>query len=150
MIAFSKTTAFRLVRRLAMGHGTTGMYLLIHDEGEQVAIETDLRAEVEVQLAGPLPVGRVSELFDVDDALGLSEGGRYGSFGLTVGCQSLWPYWILTSSASNVLVRSFCFSQLRPLLSNCSWRRRTSATVLLRSSELSRTILREAIRIEFG
>jgi hypothetical protein len=76
MIAFSTTTAFRLVRRLAMGQGTTGgMYLLIYEEGAQSAIETDLRAEVEVQMASPLRIGRASELFDVDNTFGLSEGG---------------------------------------------------------------------------
>jgi hypothetical protein len=75
MIDFSTTTAFRLVRRLAMGHGTTAMYLLIYEEGAEFAIEADLRAEVEVQLAGPLPIGRVSELLDLDDALGSHDAG---------------------------------------------------------------------------
>jgi hypothetical protein len=75
MITFSTTTAFRLVRRLAMGQETTGMYLLIYEEGAQSAIESDLRAEVEVQMASPLRIGRVSELFGVDDAFGLSEAG---------------------------------------------------------------------------
>ena len=50
MIAFATTTAFRLVRRLAMGRGSTAMYLLIYDEGTEGAIENDLQAEVEVQL----------------------------------------------------------------------------------------------------
>jgi hypothetical protein len=75
MIAFSTTTAFRLVRRLAMGQGSTGMYLLIYEEGSESTIEADLLAEVEVQMASALHIGRVSQLFDVDDALGLSEGG---------------------------------------------------------------------------
>lgn len=75
MIAFSTTTAFRLVRRLVMGQGTASMYLLLYEEGEQSAIEADLRAEVEVQLSSPLPIGRVSELADTDDALGLPDAG---------------------------------------------------------------------------
>lgn len=76
MITFSTTTAFRMVRRLAMAHGSTGgMYLLIYEERAQSIIETDLQAEVEVQMSSPLLIGRASELFDVDDTLGLSEGG---------------------------------------------------------------------------
>jgi hypothetical protein len=69
MIDFSTTTAFRLVRRLVMGRGTTAMYLLICDEGTQLAVEADLQAEVEVQMASPLQIGRVSERLDVDDIL---------------------------------------------------------------------------------
>jgi hypothetical protein len=75
MIAFSSTTAFRLVRRLAMGQGRTGLYLVIYEEGAQLAIQTDLQAEVEVQIAGSLPIGRVSELFEVDDVLGSPDAG---------------------------------------------------------------------------
>jgi hypothetical protein len=76
VINFATTTAFRLVRRLAMGQGSTGgMYLLIYEEGVQSTIETDLRAEVEVQMSSPLPIGRASELIGVDDTLGLSKGG---------------------------------------------------------------------------
>jgi hypothetical protein len=75
MIDFSTTTAFWLVRRLAMGQGSTAMYLLIYEEGTQFAIEADLRAEVEVQLSSPLPIGRVSELLDLDDGLGLPDAG---------------------------------------------------------------------------
>ncbi|MGA3023909.1 MAG: hypothetical protein ABSF98_03975 [Bryobacteraceae bacterium] len=73
--AFSTTTAFRLVRRLAMGQGSNGMYLLTYEDGARLAIETDLRAEVEVQMASPLPMGRVSEPHGVDDALGLPAAG---------------------------------------------------------------------------
>jgi hypothetical protein len=51
------------------------MYLLIYDDGAQFAIEADLRAEVEVQMAIRLPIGRVSEMLDVDDALGLADSG---------------------------------------------------------------------------
>ena len=58
-----------------MGQGTTAMYLLIYEEGAQSAIEADLRAEVEVQMASPLPIGQVSELLDVDDVLGLHDAG---------------------------------------------------------------------------
>jgi len=58
-----------------MGQGSTAMYLLIYEEGAQFAIEADLRAEVEVQLATPLPIGRVSELLDVDEVLGLPDSG---------------------------------------------------------------------------
>ena len=75
MIDFSTTTAFRLVRRLVLSQGTVGMYLLIYDDGAQFAIEADLRAEVEVQMAIRLPIGRVSEMLDVDDALGLADAG---------------------------------------------------------------------------
>jgi hypothetical protein len=75
MIDFSTTTAFRLVRRLVLSQGTVGMYLLIYDDGAQFAIEADLRAEVEVQMAIRLPIGRVSEMLDVDDALGLADSG---------------------------------------------------------------------------
>jgi hypothetical protein len=75
MIDFSATTAFRLVRRLAMGQGSTAMYLLICEEGTESLIETDLRAEVDVQLSTPLPIGRVSELPDVDAQLGLPDAG---------------------------------------------------------------------------
>jgi hypothetical protein len=75
MIEFSTTTAFRLVRRLAIGQGSTGMYLLVYDEGTQLAIEADLRAEVEVQMASTLPIGRVSEQLGADDSLGLPESG---------------------------------------------------------------------------
>jgi len=71
MIDFSTITAFRLVRRLAMGQGATAMYLLIHEEDVQFDIEADLKAEVEVQRGSPLPIRRVSELFDKDDGLGL-------------------------------------------------------------------------------
>jgi hypothetical protein len=76
MIDFSTTTAFRLVRRLAMGQGSTAMYLLIYEEGAQSAIEADLQAEVEVQLSSPLAIGRVSEMLDVDNTLGLSDAGE--------------------------------------------------------------------------
>lgn len=69
MIAFSTTTAFRLVRRLVLGQGSTGMYLLIYEEGTASAIESDLHAEVEVQMASPLPIARASDLVDVDDGM---------------------------------------------------------------------------------
>ena len=75
MMAFSTTTAFRLVRRLALGRGRTGMYLVIYEKGAQLAIQTDLQAEVEVQMAAPLPIGRVSELLDVDNVLGSPDAG---------------------------------------------------------------------------
>lgn len=82
MIDFSATTAFRLVRRLVMGQGTASMYLLLYEEGEQSAIEADLRAEVEVQLSSPLPIGRVSELGDTDGALGLPDAGPIRVLGI--------------------------------------------------------------------
>jgi hypothetical protein len=75
MIDFSTTTAFRLIRRLAMGEGSTAMYLLIYEEGAQSAIEADLQAEVEVQLSSPLAIGRVSEMLEVDNLLGLPDVG---------------------------------------------------------------------------
>ena len=51
------------------------MYLLIYEEGTESLIETDLRAEVDVQLSSALPIGRVSELLDVDALLGLPDSG---------------------------------------------------------------------------
>jgi hypothetical protein len=75
MMDFSTTTAFRLVSRLAMGQDSTAMYLLIYEEGAQTVIEADLQAEVEVQLSSPLSIGRVSELADLDGALGASGAG---------------------------------------------------------------------------
>lgn len=72
MIDFATITAFRLVRRLAMGQGTSAMYLLIHSREAQFAIEADLKAEVEVQLGIPLPIMRVSELITSDETSGLS------------------------------------------------------------------------------
>jgi hypothetical protein len=75
MIDFSTTTAFRLVRRLAMGQGSTAMYLLIYEAGTEFLIETDLRAEVDVQLSIPLPIRRASELIDVEALLGLPDSG---------------------------------------------------------------------------
>jgi len=75
MIDFSTTTAFRLVRRLVMGQGTPAMYLLIHEEGTEFLIEADLRAEVEVQMSVPLPIGRASELLGADAFLGLPDAG---------------------------------------------------------------------------
>jgi hypothetical protein len=75
VIDFSTTTAFRLVRRLAMGQGISAMYLLIYEEGTELLIETDLCAEVDVQLSIPLPIGRVSELIEVDALLGLPDSG---------------------------------------------------------------------------
>lgn len=75
MIAFSTTTAFWLVGRLVMGKGSAGIYLLIYEEGTQFAIEADLQAEVEVQMGRPLPIGRVSELLDVEDGLGVANAG---------------------------------------------------------------------------
>jgi hypothetical protein len=70
MIDFAPTTAFRLVRRLAMGQGTTAMYLLVYEEGLELAIEADLKAEVEVQMADSLAIGRVSDSLDLDEVLG--------------------------------------------------------------------------------
>lgn len=69
MIDFSTTTAFRLVRRLVMGQGSPALYLLIYEEGDQLEIETDLQSEVEVQMSNPLPIGRISERFDMGDVL---------------------------------------------------------------------------------
>lgn len=76
MIAFSTTTAFRLVRRLVMGQGRASLYLLLYEEGAQFAIEADLQAEVEVQMSIPLPIGRVSEQLDANDTLGLPNAGE--------------------------------------------------------------------------
>jgi hypothetical protein len=51
------------MRRLATGEGSTAMYLLVHEDGERVAIEADLQAEAEVQLGTRLPIGLASDLF---------------------------------------------------------------------------------------
>ena len=75
MIDFSATTAFRLVRRLALDWGSTAMYLLIYEEGTESLIEEDLRAEIDVQLALPLQRGRVSEALEGDALLGLPDSG---------------------------------------------------------------------------
>ena len=69
MIDFSTTTAFRLVRRLAMGQGSTAIYLLIHEDGKRPDIEADLRAEAEVQLGIQPPIGSVDDL--LGEPLGL-------------------------------------------------------------------------------
>jgi hypothetical protein len=69
LIDFATITAFRLVRRLATAQASTVMYLLIYEEDTESAIEADLRAEVEVQLATQLSIRRVSELQDLDRAL---------------------------------------------------------------------------------
>ncbi len=52
------------------------MYLLIYDEGTELAVESDLQAEVEVQLGMPLSIGRVSALLGIDPALGLDMKDR--------------------------------------------------------------------------
>jgi len=72
---FSTITAFRLVRRLAIGQNSTSMYLLLCEEAGEPVIEADLRAEVEVQMAIALPVGRVSEHLESNDNLGLPDSG---------------------------------------------------------------------------
>ncbi len=64
MSDFSTTTAFRLIRRLALGEGSTAMYLLIHEEGQQPMVESDLQAEAEVQFGGRFPIGSVSDLLN--------------------------------------------------------------------------------------
>lgn len=73
MIDFSTTTAFRLVRRLALGQGSTALYLLIHEDGKQLAIEGDLQAEAEVQLGSGLPIGSVSDLLNEPKGLKLDD-----------------------------------------------------------------------------
>jgi hypothetical protein len=72
MIDFSTTTAFRLVRRLAMAQGSTAIYLLIYEDDAQLDIEADLKAEVEVQLGSRLMIGPVSELLREDDGVRLA------------------------------------------------------------------------------
>lgn len=65
MIAFETTTAFRLVRRLLLGNVSTGMYLLLYEEGAYSAIEADLVAELEVAMGSAAPIGPVLDLLDV-------------------------------------------------------------------------------------
>jgi hypothetical protein len=76
MIGFSGTTAFRLVRRLAMEQGGTAIYLLIHGDEARTAVEIDLQAEIEVQLGHRLVIREVSELFGEDDAMTRSDSIR--------------------------------------------------------------------------
>ncbi len=52
MIDFSTTTAFGLVRRMAaLGQNAPSIYLLICESTDLEAVQADLAAEVEVQLA---------------------------------------------------------------------------------------------------
>ncbi len=76
---FSPTTAFRLLRRLALGQ-SGAMYLLVYREGDYPAVEADLRAEFEVQMANSLRIGRVSELLDVNETIELPEPGPFRAF----------------------------------------------------------------------
>jgi hypothetical protein len=71
---FSTITAFRLVTRLAIGEKSTSMYLLLCEEGDQPVIESDLKAEVEVQMGNTLPISRLSQHVE-DDTLGLVDSG---------------------------------------------------------------------------
>ena len=73
MSDFSTTTAFRLIRRLALGEKSTAMYLLIHEDGEQPIVEADLQAEAEVQLGSRLPIGSVSDLSSEPGGLRLND-----------------------------------------------------------------------------
>jgi hypothetical protein len=70
MIEFDEITAFRLVRRLAIGQGTFAMYLLICLSEEWSTIETDLRAEVEVQLGAKLPFDDIDALLRQPSSMG--------------------------------------------------------------------------------
>lgn len=70
---FATTTAFRLVRRLAMGEGSTAMYLLIYEHGQRPVIEADLGAEAEVQLGIQPPIGEVSDLLREPGGLKLDD-----------------------------------------------------------------------------
>ena len=150
MIDFSTTTAFRLTRRLVMGQGTTALYLLIYEEGTQSAIETDLQAEVQVQMASPLPIGRVSERLDVDDVLESQNAGPIRALRIDRWSPELVPLLDTHVIRLERTGAQFCFSRLRTLVSDCSWRPRTFATALLTSFGLFRTILREALRVELG
>ena len=62
MIAFDEITAFRLVRRLAVGEGTFAMYLLVCPDEVRALIEDDLKAEAEVQLGSPIQITDIAEL----------------------------------------------------------------------------------------
>jgi hypothetical protein len=73
MIDFSTTTAFRLVRQLAAGQGSTAMYLLICEERVQNDIEADLQAEAEVQLGVRLTINLVTELLYEENAFALDD-----------------------------------------------------------------------------
>jgi hypothetical protein len=78
--AFSRVTAFRFVRNLAVEQSGAGMYLLVYSPGEQSAVEEDLRAEVQVQLgigaevepvsaaelAGPTPTAAHLRILRID------------------------------------------------------------------------------------
>jgi hypothetical protein len=58
--AFSRVTAFRFVRNLAVEQSGAGMYLLVYSPGAQSAVEEDLLAEVQVQLGVSAEVEPVS------------------------------------------------------------------------------------------
>jgi hypothetical protein len=60
MTTFSRTTAFRLVRDLAVEPSGTAMYLLVYAPEMRTAIEEDLRAEVQVQLGVEVRIDPVS------------------------------------------------------------------------------------------
>jgi hypothetical protein len=49
------------------------MFLLIHADGEQPAVEADLQAEAEVQLGSRLPTGPVSDLLNEPGGLELND-----------------------------------------------------------------------------
>jgi len=80
MIDFATTTAFRLVRRLALGQGSTAMYLLIWEDAEQFAIEADLQAEAEVQLGIQLPTGSISDLLREPGGVRLGDTDQIRAF----------------------------------------------------------------------
>jgi hypothetical protein len=55
MIDFSLTTPFELVRRLAAaGKGSASVYLLIAEDADAAAVQSDMSAEIQVQLGANL------------------------------------------------------------------------------------------------
>lgn len=62
MIQFDEITAFRLVRRLALGQDTFAMYLLVCSDDIRRTIEEDLKAESDVQLGLKLPFEDIETL----------------------------------------------------------------------------------------
>lgn len=75
MIESDGISAFRLVRRLALGQGTSAMYLLVCSEDVKSAVEDDLKAETEIQFGSPLPFADIEVLLG-DPVLGIPWFGQ--------------------------------------------------------------------------
>jgi hypothetical protein len=101
MIDFSTTTAFRLVRQLAVSPGTPAMYLLISEAGTEAAVENDLREEVEVQLGSSLSIYRLAESPDSNRDIEELEGDAAG--GIRLLRIDVWAPDLIGSLDSHVI-----------------------------------------------